>query len=324
MSIQTDKQKEIIKFFIYGKAFVIKKLSKKSSLSSVRNELTKQNNIDFVFMLKEGFIVEKQEENDFSLYDISDRNEVYLKSKNDNLLNNKQPDEKVKNIYKKEDINYKIIETLNEEIYNYKNDSNIQALNKPPANIFIINEIKKEKEKEKVPIIEDKNKKDNSLNMINIDAKITPRETPSFGITEAVKVKIFVNGKYKFDCEMDKNWNLPKVREKLSNLIKNDFLFLLPDGFIINHIEEEIFSLEGILNEDKIYINQVKLMHEININNNKINSDIYDKKIPLKNCDNNIIYNKNELNKETKLINNIDNKNINDIPNDRYINMLVS
>ena len=324
MSIQTDKQKEIIKFFIYGKAFVIKKLSKKSSLSSVRNELTKQNNIDFVFMLKEGFIVEKQEENDFSLYYIYDRNEVYLKSKNDNLLNNKQPDEKVKNIYKKEDINYKIIETLNEEIYNYKNDSNIQALNKPPANIFIINEIKKEKEKEKVPIIEDKNKKDNSLNMINIDAKITPRETPSFGITEAVKVKIFVNGKYKFDCEMDKNWNLPKVREKLSNLIKNDFLFLLPDGFIINHIEEEIFSLEGILNEDKIYINQVKLMHEININNNKINSDIYDKKIPLKNCDNNIIYNKNELNKETKLINNIDNKNINDIPNDRYINMLVS
>ena len=42
---------------------------------------------------------------------------------------------------------------------------------------------------------------------------------------------------------MDKNWNLPKVREKLSNLIKNDFLFLLQDGFIINHIEEEIFSL---------------------------------------------------------------------------------
>ena len=58
-------------------------LSKNNSLSFVRNELTKQNDVDFVFMLKEGFIIEKQEESDFSLNDISCGNEVYLKSKNE-------------------------------------------------------------------------------------------------------------------------------------------------------------------------------------------------------------------------------------------------
>ena len=128
------------------------------------------------------------------------------------------------------------------------------------------------KEKEKFPTIEDKNKKDNLLNVINIELKIPPKETPCFGITEAVIVKVYINGNYQFDSKMDKNWNLLKVREKLSNLIKNDFLFLLPDGFVINHIEEEIFSLEGILNGDKIYINQEQFMLEMNIlNDNKFN-----------------------------------------------------
>ena len=99
--MQINEQKEIIKFFIDGKAFIIKKLSKNNSLSSVRKELTKQNNIDFVFMLKEGFMIDKLEENDFSLNDISDGNEVYLKSKAGNFLNNKQSKEKSKEIYKK-------------------------------------------------------------------------------------------------------------------------------------------------------------------------------------------------------------------------------
>ena len=55
-------------------------------------------------MLKEGFIIEKQEESDFSLNDISCGNEVYLKSKNENLLDNKLPEDKTKNFYKKVDI----------------------------------------------------------------------------------------------------------------------------------------------------------------------------------------------------------------------------
>jgi ABC-type glutathione transport system ATPase component len=113
---------------------------------------------------------------------------------------------------------------------------------------------------------------------------------------------------------MNKNWNLPKVREKLSSLIKDDFVFLLPDGFAIDHLEEEIFSLEGILNGDKIQIHQKQLMQEMNIpNNNIITSDTSIKKNIKNNCDNNIIYNKKELQKETKLMNNIDNKNKNDI-----------
>ena len=101
--MQINEQKEIIKFFIDGKAFIIKKLSKNNSLSSVRKELTKQNNIDFVFMLKEGFMIDKLEENDFSLNDISDGNEVYLKSKEGYFLNNKPSKEKSKEIYKKKD-----------------------------------------------------------------------------------------------------------------------------------------------------------------------------------------------------------------------------
>ena len=213
MSMQTNEEKELIKFFMDNKAFVIKKLSKNNSLSFVRNELTKQNDVDFVFMLKEGFIIEKQEESDFSLNDISCGNEVYLKSKNENLLNNKLPEDKTKNFYKKVDIDYKIIETLNEEIHNNKNNSNIQVLNKPPADAPIITDIKKEK----FPAIEEKNKKDNLLNVINNEVKIPPKETPCFGITEAVIVKVYINGNYQFDSKMDKNWNLPKEREKLFN-----------------------------------------------------------------------------------------------------------
>ena len=129
---------------------------------------------------------------------------------------------------------------------------------------------------------------------------------------------------------MDKNWDLLKVRKKLSNYIKNDFLFLLPDGFIINHNEEEIFSLEGILNGDKIYINHEQLILDMNNNNNKDNLEILPKNKVMKNFDNNMeLNNKKEDNKDIKTINNnieknknikiLNNNNINDIPKEKNI-----
>ena len=312
--MQTNDQKENIQFFIDGKALISKELSKNNSLSSIRNDLTKQFNIDVLFMLNDGFIIEKQEENSFSLNDIYDGNEVYLKSKINNSFINNQTKEKetAKENYKKEDINSKIVERLKEEINMAKNNLNSQSLDKPPATTPIITDIKNTEEK--TPIINDNNQSDNSLNVINVDKKLTPKESLNFEMNKTEKIKVFIDQDYRFDCEMNKNWNLPKVREKLSSLIKDDFVFLLPDRFAIDHLEEEIFSLEGILNGDKIQIHQKQLMPEMNIpNNNIITSDTSIKKNIKNNCDNNIIYNKKELQKETKLMNNIDNKNKNDI-----------
>ena len=277
--MQTNDQKENIQFFIDGKALISKELSKNNSLSSIRNDLTKQFNIDFLFMLNDGFIIEKQEENSFSLNDIYDGNEVYLKSKINNSFINNQTKEKetAKENYKKEDINSKIVERLKEEINMAKNNLNSQSLDKPPEATPIITDIKNIEEK--TPIINDNNQSDNSLNLINIDKKLTPKESLNFEMNKTEKIKIFIDQDYRFDCEMNKNWNLPKVREKLSSLIKDDFVFLLPDGFAIDHLEEEIFSLEGILNGDKIQIHQKQLMQEMNIpNNNIITSDTSIKK----------------------------------------------
>ena len=78
MSQQIYEKKEIIKFFLDKKAFVSKKFSKNDSLSSVRHELLSKNNIDFIFVMKDGFRIESHEENDFSLFDIADGNIIYL------------------------------------------------------------------------------------------------------------------------------------------------------------------------------------------------------------------------------------------------------
>ena len=78
MSQQPNGKKEIIKFFLDNKAFVIKKFSKNDSLSLVRHELSSRNNIDFIFVMKDGFRIEPHEENDFSLFDIADGNIIYL------------------------------------------------------------------------------------------------------------------------------------------------------------------------------------------------------------------------------------------------------
>ena len=261
MSQQIYEKKEIIKFFLDKKAFVSKKFSKNDSLSSVRHELSSKNNIDFIFVMKDGFRIEPHEENDFSLFDIADGNFIYLQSTKGNISEDK-PTEKPKENIINEKIDNKILENTKEE--NKDNDSNLnsQIINKPPADIPIINNII-EKPKQ---IIE--NEEDEQFNKNNPIEKLIQKETPCLSLTEAVKVKVFINGNLAFDCDMDKNWDLIKVRQRLLNYIKNDFLFILPDGFIINHNEEEIFSLEGILNGDKIYINQEQLILDMNNQNN--------------------------------------------------------
>ena len=276
MTTKENEQKSIIKFFLDDKAFVMKKFFKTDSLSTVRHELTSKNNFDFIFIMKDGFRIEQQEENEFSLFDILDEDKIYLKSEK-KILNEDKPIDKPK----KNMIDYKV-DTLKEKIEENNNTiSNSQFLNKPPADIPIMNNInEKKKEIDMNKFIETKKNKEEELNKINLGKNEIKNETPNFGLTEVIKIKVFINGNYQFDCKMDKNWDLIKVRKQLNNLIKSDFLFLLPDGFIINHEEEEIFSLEGILNGDKIYINQEKLIMEMNVkNNNKMNSSLYQKKL---------------------------------------------
>ena len=326
MSSDEKEKKEMIKFFLDNKAFVIKKFSKNDSLSSVRQELLSKNKIDFIFVMKDGFRIELHEENDFSLIDILDGNIIYLESTKGNELDEKiteKPTEKPKENIINEKIDKKVLEPLKKEI---KEDdfSLFNINNMPPADAPINNNIIEKPKK----IIENfENKK---LSQINFKEKENSKVTPGLSLTESIKVKIFINGNFQFNCEMDKNWDLLKVRKKLSNYIKNDFLFLLPDGFIINHNEEEIFSLEGILNGDKIYINHEQLILDMNNNNNKDNLEILPKNKVMKNLDNKIeLNNKKEDNKDIKTINNnieknknikiLNNNNINDIPKEKNI-----
>ena len=277
MTTQENEQKSTIKFFLDDKAFVMKKFFKTDSLSTVRHELTSKNNFDFIFIMKDGFSIDQQEENEFSLFDILDEDKIYLKSEKKILIEEKPTDKSNKNT-----IDYKV-DTLKEKIEKDNNNtiSNSQFLNKPPADTPIMNNInEKKKEKDMNKFIETKKNKEEESNKINLGKNEVKNETPNFGLTEVIKIKVFINGNYQFDYKMDKNWDLIKVRKQLNNFIKSDFLFLLPDGFIINHEEEEIFSLEGILNGDKIYINQEKLIMEMNVkNNNNMDSSLNKKKL---------------------------------------------
>ena len=308
MSSQTNEKKELIKFYLDEKPFLVKKLSNKESLSSVRHELLSKNNIDFIFVMKDGFKIEPQEENDFSLIDILDGNIIYLKS-----IKGKITDDTEKN-------NIQFIDSLKEEIKDKLINLYNQTIDEPPAIIPIINNINPKQKQ----IIEYKNNEDKKINKINIIEKEIHKETPNFGLTEAIKIKVFINGIFKFEVEMDKNWNLIKVRKRLLGFIENDFFFLLSDGFVINHNEEEIFSLEGILNEDKIYINQEQLILDINNkNNSNNNSNILLQEKTFENVDNNLeIDKKKDENKEIELFNNNKKKDKNIKDNKHLKNLL--
>ena len=315
MISQVNEIKENIKIFLDDKAFIMKRYSKTTSLSSIREDLTSKRKFNFVFAMKDGFQIEKGEEDEFTLIDILNGNELFLKSVKDDVTDEKTT-EKPKKDENKNIINEQIV-TNNEEKKNIESIDNNQIQNNPPAETPKI--VGNPEKQNKINIdIKNEDLKEDKITEINMGEKNTINITPSEGITELLKLKVYVNGNHQFDCEFDKNWNLIKARKKLFNFLKNDFLFLLPDGFVINHEEEEIFSVEGIINENKIYINQEKLILKLNskhINNND-NQEIYIKKNKnniINNIDNNFDKNpsKNQIKSESS--NAHKNQKINDI-----------
>ena len=329
MIAKENEQKEKIKFLLDDKPFVIKKFSKNESLSTVRHELISKNKFEFVFVMKDGFKIEIEEENDFSLFDILDEDKIYLKSPK-NIINETQTIDKPTENIAKNSNDKKPEDKIKANINSIEN---IQIQNNPPAATPISNISEEKKKSDK--IIGNPKCQEKELNKINFEKKEEINKTPAFCVTELKKIKIFINGYHQYDCELDINWNLTKIRQKLKDFIKNDFLFLLPDGFLINHQEEEIFSLEGILNGDKIYINQEKMIMDMNDRNNdkyqnKNNLDIYIKKNQIKNIDNNAKYinQPKEINNKNQDINNEkinyknENENNSQIKNDKQDKIL--
>ena len=314
---QSNEIKENIKIFLDNKAYLVKKFSKTNSLSAVREELTSKNKVNFVFAMKEGFQIEKEEEDEFTLFDILDENNLYLKSKNNDKNNEiiiDKPQENNKIDINKDNINNDITIKKNTEIQNSikgpQNKNDIENI--PPAvtpakinNYEIKNNINKE--------IENTNINKDYSKYINPTEKIetiNPLEMKN----ELIKIKVYINGVYQLDYEFNKNLNLVKAREKLFNLITNDFLFLLPDGFVIKHEEEEIFSIEGILDVDKIYIIQEKIILKMDPKANKNNNpgSFYKKKInPLNNLNINSTNSEIKLKQNDKLKDNLDYNNNN-------------
>ena len=135
---QSNEIKENIKIFLDNKAYLVKKFSKTNSLSAVREELTSKNKVNFVFAMKEGFQIEKEEEDEFTLFDILDENNLYLKSKNNDKNNEiiiDKPQENNKIDINKDNINNDITIKKNTEIQNSikgpQNKNDIENI--PPA-----------------------------------------------------------------------------------------------------------------------------------------------------------------------------------------------
>ena len=89
MISQVNEIKENIKIFLDDKAFIMKRYSKTTSLSSIREDLTSKRKFNFVFAMKDGFQIEKGEEDEFTLIDILSGNELFLKSVKDDVTDEK-------------------------------------------------------------------------------------------------------------------------------------------------------------------------------------------------------------------------------------------
>ena len=74
----SNNEKTTIKFYLNNKALIVEKLLKNIKLSEVRNELEKKQTINFDFIMKDCFIIEREEEKDFLLSEIIDENRVYI------------------------------------------------------------------------------------------------------------------------------------------------------------------------------------------------------------------------------------------------------
>ena len=168
MSTQTDDAKENIKFFLDGKAFVVKKFNKNNSLLFAREELTYKKKLDFYFIMKDGFQIEKDEEWEFSLIDILDGDKVYLKSLQNDLIEDNTADTPIEK-------NKKIIEESNNE--NSQNNIN----DKPPAETPISNRAPEERNNMDKNIYNLNNKKVDESNKAHLEKK--GNQTPIEGIT---------------------------------------------------------------------------------------------------------------------------------------------
>ena len=205
---------------------------------------------------------------------------------------------------------------FNDQFYNNNNQINTNLKKDNGINTKII---------EKFNVLHDEIKKINkNLNNIKYENEneIKPLnvQTPTIGITNFIKLKIYINGNFKFEKEFIKDMPLEKIREEIFKEIKCDFFFLLPDGFIISKEEEKIFSLEGILNKNRLYIIILKNEKKISSNNNKNTNENDEQYNDNQNNDKNIKKN-NTFNKINEDNNNVDTNN-GDNNRNKFINKI--
>ena len=172
---------------------------------------------------------------------------------NNNYLNNNNYNNHQNN--KNFDNNLNNGNSYNNNYYNINKNKEINLLI-----LDNINYLHKKINKLNEDLINSKNKNEKSKEK-NI------KEIPTIGQTNKITIKVYVNGNYQFKKTFEKDSTLENIRDEIIKEIKSDFFFLLPDGFIINKNEEKIFSVEGILNEDKLYINCEDII--IKMNNQK-------------------------------------------------------
>ena len=184
--------------------------------------------------------------------------------------------------------------------YNFPQDNNHKGFNTRIFEKFndLENEIKKINTN--LGIV----KNENGINHLNT-------QNSTIGITNAMKINIYINGNFKFTKFLEKDLLLEKIREEIYNEIKSDFLFLLPDGFIINKEEEKLFSLEVILNENKLYINTEDIIIKINENKNKQSSKTTNANNEQTNGSENFTKNNENKNKDNNADNDNENNNNN-------------
>ncbi len=139
--------------------------------------------------MKEGFILEREEEKDFFLSEIIDENRVYIKSSDKSKINN--------------------LNEINEINMDYKKDNMHQSnnLDKPPAEIPVINNNKfnyviNKPNNELKKIV---NKEINNISIIKTEINNNKEIVKSIdGGSKSNGIKIYINGNYKFTKNYEK------------------------------------------------------------------------------------------------------------------------
>ena len=256
MKIVKDPNQIPIEIYINEEFKYKKELSKKDELRKIRKLLSDIMNNETNFSTEDGSKIDKNDEDEIILENILEGNKLKI-----NLLNSISKQIKKDNEYDEtssDSDNIKeeklLIEFyLNEKpIYNKKclNTEKLcnvrKLLSKIIENFYFIS-----KEDNKISLTEENNLKLDKIIKDKNKIYLKSDEKTS-NINNKTLIEIFLNNKLVLNKKLNISNNLPTIRKTLADKITQDFQFEFPNGLKLDIDEEEDFTLEEIIKENKL------------------------------------------------------------------------